>query len=624
MTSRLLLSPLSLAAALITASLTPAAHAQDATASPKTDPRYPFRTSFANEHLPWYQQKALEFPPHHSDQRISGELVSADFILRKGQFRMSKTGELVDFAMPPYATISYLNAEADLREVPMGTFFLFFLNQDADGKFTRLATMQDQYTMDASYSFTYRVDEVKLAEGRLLLTKHSILKKQDDLGKKELVVNKDTHVWIGTAQVKLEDIKPGDELLFNITGRRAENPGWATDIWIGEDTHKHATESQQKKFNEFIKARGIPGWIDRTEGKSITFTLFSSNAKTFRTTYASDLVVGRTGKLCVSNNELRTWNPPVDGETANIVSVEKVPEAGYGCSGTRITVNVSFMLEGFRRGRVIRFFPQGWKTQDQFYGESLMGYGFGRMMNQELVENPAKEYPDQFPFRTEFSNRGLPWFKLEPGVKPPPFSEHVVYGELVKADVAKRTGQFRTDRTGEVVDFTLLPEGGVKYLNADAILSDIPAGTRCRFHLYQDEKGAFTRASLVSDDFSRLAGNATTLRVTSITQDDGKFVVAYQLPEVKDYNGDMKRPQDIAQGVMLRDSSTRFWKGNQELKSSDLTVGATILANFTSEQNGSPSRCTDIWFGEDTHKQLTEAQKKKHTERLKAEKVAKK
>src|SRR3954468_4124683 len=127
-------------------------------------------------HLPSYQPKPLEFPPHHSDRRISGELVSADFIHRTGQFRASKTGELIDFSMPPYGAINYLGAEADLRDVPLGTFFLFFLNQDAHGGFTRLATMQDQFSMDAGHSFTYRLDEVRLSEGRLLTTKQSVAK----------------------------------------------------------------------------------------------------------------------------------------------------------------------------------------------------------------------------------------------------------------------------------------------------------------------------------------------------------------------------------------------------------------------------------------------------------------
>src|SRR3954464_12611673 len=162
--------------------------------APRQDPRYPFRTDFANANLPWYQPRPGEFPPHHSDRRISGELVAADFIHRPGQFRSSKTGELVEFSMPPYGAVNYLNAEADLRDVPLGTFFLFFLNQGKQGGFTRLATMQDQFTMDASHSFTSRLDELRAGEAKLLTTKQSLPKNQPDLGRKELLVKPETRI----------------------------------------------------------------------------------------------------------------------------------------------------------------------------------------------------------------------------------------------------------------------------------------------------------------------------------------------------------------------------------------------------------------------------------------------
>ena len=190
----------------------------------KTDPQYPFRTDFANANLPWYQLKPGEFPPHHSDHRVSGELVQADFIHRTGQFRTTKTGELVDFTMPPFGSIGFLNAEADLRDVPLGTYFLFFLNQDAHGKFTRLATMEDQFTMDAGHGFTYRLDKLALSEGKLQTTQYKIGKNQPDLGKVELLVTDKTRVWKGNAQIKLNELVSGDELLFNLTGKTSEKP----------------------------------------------------------------------------------------------------------------------------------------------------------------------------------------------------------------------------------------------------------------------------------------------------------------------------------------------------------------------------------------------------------------
>jgi hypothetical protein len=578
---------------------------------PKLDPRYPFRTDFANASLPWYQPKPGEFPPHHSDRRISGELVAADFIHRTGQFRTSKTGELVEFTMPPYGAVNYLNAEADLRDIPLGAFFLFFLNQDQQGGFTRLATMQDQFTMDASHAFTYRLNEVRAGEGKLLTTKQSLPKNQPDLGQKELLLKPETRLWKGDRQVKLADLARGEELLFNLTGKTADSPGWCTDIWVGAETHQAATAGQRQKFAEFTKRRGVPGWIDRTEGNKVTLTFFSGDTRAFKEFYASEFAVGKETRVCVANDELRTWNPPVDGERGSIVAVKSLPQDGYGCSGLRITTTVSNMLEGFRKGRVVRVFGPGWKAQDEFYGESLMGYGFGRMLDHELIENVAKEYPDQFPFRTDYGNAHLPWYRPEPGKLPPPFAAHLVIGELVSADPATGTGRFRPEGTGETVDFTLLPEGAVKALNAKATLADLPPGSRCRFSMFQDEKGAFTRASLVTDEFTRLASNSITHRLDALKLAEGKLLVATQLPEVKDYNGDMQRPPDIARCELRVNDATRVWKGDQSAKLSDLAVGDVLLVNLTSEQPGAPSVCTDLWVGAETHKLATDRQAKK-------------
>ena len=470
--------------------------------------------------------------------------------------------------------------------------------------------------MDAGHSFTYRLDEVKLAEGKLLTTKHSIAKKQDDLGRKELVVTPETRVWKGGEQMKLDALKPGDELLFNLTGKSADNPGRCTDVWIGVETHKLTTETQQKKFNDFTAARGVPGWIEKTEGKTVTVTFFSGDTRAFKAACNELIAVGKETKLCVANDELRTWNPGVDGERGAFTEVQKVPTDGYGCSGYRATMTVSNMLEGFRKGRVVRVFLAGWKVQDQFYGESLMGYGFGRMMNQELVENVAKEYPDQFPFRTDYGNAHLPWYRLQPGIKPPPFSEHVVLGELVKVDAATHGGQFLTERTGEAVNFTLTDEGtslqdaaskpgnktktkeaiiSARHLGKDLPLAELPTGIRYRFHLFQDKDGRFTRASYLCDEFTRLTANSITARITAMNLDAGRLQVAWQLPEVKDYNGDMKRPPDIGHSILRVNERTRVWKDDATLKLSDLKSGDVLRLNLSGELPGKPAVCTDLW-----------------------------
>lgn len=596
---------------LLSAAIWPAAFSLAADDAAKTDPRYPFRTDFANASLPWYQPKPLEFPPHHSDRRIGGTLISADFIHRTGQFRVSKTGEIVEFTMPPYGSVHYLKAEADLRDVPLGTDFLFFLNDDGHGHFTRLATMQDQFSIDAGHSFSYKLDEVKLGEGKLLATKQSLPKNQLDLGRAELTVNASTRVWKDGQQIKLENLKPGDELLYNLSGRTASSPGVCTDIWVGAETHKKVTEQQTAKFAERMKRLGLPGWIDKTEGNKITITFFSDDVPAFKKAWADDLVVGKDVSLCVANDELRTWNPPVDKEKTSIVEVQKVPTECYGCSGTRVVVQVAYMLEGFRRGRVVRLFGPGWAIKDPPYGENLMNYGYRGDTNAEIMENTAKEYPLQYPYRTDFSNEELPWFKLRAGDKPPQYSEHRVSGELVKVDAESGKGQFRTDRTGETVEFTLVPGGKVQYLNASSSLADIPLGTRCFFSLYQDRTGAFTQAWQVSDDFSRLATNHTMYRITALKLAEGRVDVGWQLVKMKNYNGDMEQTPDIAQSMLRVTPETRVWKDDKQVKLEGLAVGDIVLANVTGEQTGQPAHCTDIWVGEELHKTVTERQSKK-------------
>jgi len=548
-----------------------------------------------------------------------GELISADFVHRKGQFRATQTGDIVDFTLPPYGTVHYLNAEADLRDLPLGTAFVFSLHANADGAFTQLATIEDQFTVDMGQGITHRLEEVLTTEGKLRTTKRCQSKKQDNLGQNELLFSPETKIWIGARQGSIQDLKPGDELLYNLSANTPTGPGVCTDIWVGPDTHSLVSETQQKEFDEFLKDRGLPGWINKTEGRKVTVTFFSGYHAHFQKTWGEVFTPCKEVKLCIANDELRTWNPPVDGERSTIDSIEAIPTDGHGSSGMRAVLVSTNMLEGFRKGRVVRVFGPGWKVKDQPYGESLMGYGFAAMKNQELVENAPKEYPDQFPFRTDFGNRHLPWFQLKDGAAPPRFAEHVLKGELIAADPGTRTGSFRAEPTGEVVRFTLrespLAVAGttkkqgdnavskqaestpvIRYCGANVAMSGLPLGQRYRFHMFQDATGTFNHCTLICDEYSHLASNAVTLRIESINAPQGKISAAHQLPLVKDYNGDMQRPADIARSQLRYNQHTRIWRDKEPLHISALKPGDTFLFNSTAEAPGKPAVCTDLWL----------------------------
>lgn len=405
------------------------------------------------------------------------------------------------------------------------------------------------------------------------------------------------------SEADMREVPLGTQLTFLLL---PDAEGKLTRLISTEDDQP-ADPAQHQRFIDFTKARGVAAIIDKTEGRLVTLTFFSGDPAAFQKDFMPDFAKGKTVKLCVSNDELRTWNPGVDGDASTVEEVRELPADGvFGSSGVQVVLKTSNMLEGFRRGRVVRVFGAGWKVQDQLYGESLMGYGFGRMLNPELVENVAKEYPEQFPFRTDHGNPHLPWFQLKPGTKPPPFSEHVVHAELVKADRAKQAGQFRIEGTGKLVDFTLIEKPTLKRLGNDAWFEHLAIGQRHRFHTYQDEKGEFTRVSFITDEFSHQSAIHTTARIIAVDVKDNRLDIAWQLPEVKDYNGDMQRPKDIAQTRLHIDADTRLWKGDTQAQPADLTVGTTILFNL----GGTPTRCSDIWIGEDTHKLVIESGKK--------------
>ena len=632
-------SPALLVLLLVTLSVTQAttlAVAAKPAPSPQMDALLAFRTDNGNSNLPWYRLKPGEFPPIGSEHRVGGELVEVDYIHRCGVFRREDTGQLADFALPPFGSVMYCNAGADLRDVPLGTCFQFSLYQDANGNFTQAATMRDEYTLTASQGFSYRLNEVKTSEGKLLITRQSVLKNdskseaknevQNELKSEagaaltEVSVKENTRVWKGDRQIKLSDLAPGDELLFNFTGGGGQTPRQCSDIWVGTDTHKLVTERQRKKHAAFIKERGVAAWIDRVDGDKLTVTLFSSDPTALQTQFKAEGIdpavyakEHRRISVAVANEHLRTYLPNVTNRGATVQEFQNVPTNNYGCGGIRWVIQPELMLEGFRKGRIVRLFPPSWPIEAMPFGEGLFAGG-----HDEEPADSKELQPADFPYRVDFGNDNLPWYRLQPNTFPPDHSEHRIGGELVKIDPAHRSGQFRMDRSGELVNFTLPPFASVLYLNADAELEDVPLGTRCLFFLYQDDKDAFTRAGVVEDEYSYLASNTLTYRLETAQLDEGKLVIArHPAPVQVDYILEPRVAPDFGRIELEVDAKTRVWKGDRQVKLSDLVAGDELLVNLSARTSASRGRCTDIWAGAETHKLATEQQRKKHAAFLK-------
>jgi hypothetical protein len=429
----------------------------------------------------------------------------------------------------------------------------------------------------------------------------------------------------------LQDLPLSTHLLFSL--HQDENGVFNKVVVIQDDSsglaardqtaaQRNAAEQQRKKHSEFFKARGLPAWIDRVDGTKLTVTLFGYDHESLDALLKDEHIdparwatEHRSVSVVVANEHLRTYWPEVVRETAIVTEYERVSENVYGCGGVRWVIEPHLALEGFRKGRIVRLFVHpSWPVKNMPFGEGLHEGGHS---DEEPADAKDLE-PAQFPYRTDFGNEHLPWYQLQPGRFPPEHSAHRVGGELVSVDASGRSGRFRIDRTGELVDFTLIPVGSASYLNARAELKDLPLGMRYLFDLYQDEKGAFTKAATIMDEFTDLSNNTLTYRVEAILLGKGRLIVARHAAPVKvDYVLEPRVPPDFGRIELTVDDKTHVWKGDKLAGLASLRVGDELLVNLGARTMTSRGRCTDIWIGAETHRLVTERQRAKHAAFLK-------
>ena len=207
-------------------------------------------------------------------------------------------------------------------------------------------------------------------------------------------------------------------------------------------------------------------------------------------------------------------------------------------------------------------------------------------------------------------------FRLTPGTFPPAGSAHRISGELIALDHVNRTGVLRQDRTAATrrrdwdlpLPFRLLPYGSLTFRGAPAELRDIPLGTHLQGQFYFDpqagpeNKGAFTQAIRLEDDFSHCARQQRAWRVDAVAIDKGLLTVT----------GIAGKELDPKPTLFQINSTTRIWRGRTIGLLTDLAVGQSILLNLTGCTLKGPGRCTDIWIDSESRSIATNHQLEIH------------
>ena len=562
-----------------------------------------------NDDMAKYVNTPRTFPAWDSAKPIAGSLVEADAIHRSVIVREDGSGKLHALTMPANGVVSRLGTWSDLRQVPLGTHGRWYLLADRQGALTQLGAFHDDATLSVRDGIRFRVAAVDATNGSISV--QPMKGDQPAAGAERIALKSDryTRFHKGDGEAKITDVAVGDLLTLNRSGDGSAHR--AAEIWIGTDTEARAVEAQRKAQFEFLKVRGLPAWVEAIDGKNLVLTpLAASPAELLAIMKLADIRPeewakgGRgTAGTVVANQELRSYNPPVDREWGRWVDWQPVDSNGIGHGGHRWTVTVNHLLEGFRPGEVVRVFARdSWKVEDMPFGEGIYDH---------VWEGPEID-PGAYPYRTDSCNGHLPWYRLQAGKLPPGGSAHQRWGDLLEIAADGRSGRFRDELTNKTESFTLPPWATAFVLGGEGQLSDIAPGTRCCFALHQDAGGAFSVASLIRDEFSVQKQRRLTARVIAVRPDRGEVHVAWQLPKEKNYDDDWITPPDTGSAILPVIAATKLWKGEQAIALTDLAMGDVLLLNRTGGNATTLPRCTGLWIGEDTITAVAERQRKKH------------
>ncbi len=564
-----------------------------------------------NDDVAKYVNAPRAFPTWKSAKPIEGSLVEADVIHRTAIVREDGSGRLHAVTMPANGVVSRIGVWADLRDVPLGTHGRWFLLPDQRGALSRLGAFHDDATVAIREAIRFRVEAVEVGSGAIAI--QPMKSDQPATGAHRIALKSDQYTRFrkGDADAKLSDVVVGDLLTFNRTGDGSAQR--AGEVWIGADAEARAAETQRKNHFEALKVRGLPAWIEAVDGKNLILIPFAATpADLLATIKLADINPAQWAKegrgtagTVVANQELRSYNPPVDREWGRWVDWQAVGADGIGHGGHRWTVTVNHLLEGFRPGEVVRVFARdNWKVEDMPFGEGLYDH---------VWESPEID-PGAYPYRTDFCNEHLPWYQPQPGRFPPGESAHQRWGDLVEISADGRSGRFRDELTGKTEAFTVPPWGTAFTLGSEGQVGDIALGTRCRFALHQDVRGEFTIASLIRDEFTVQKQRRLTARVLAVRADRGEVHVAWQLPKEKNYDDDWVTPPDLGSAVLPVDATTTIWKGDHQVPLTSLAVGDLLMANRSGGTATELPHCTALWVGEETLTAMAVRQRTKHQE----------
>jgi len=362
-----------------------------------------------------------EFPPLEEAHSYRGELVFVDHANRRGSLRVEGTGKFYrndphPFAMLPYGVIRYQGAPAELRDIPLGTVLhvraylppnprlsavpvLPVDNKDKDAGHYRgtgtapaenhVLLLEDEPSHCLREGKTWRLHELQIQNGRgKIIASRDRKAAARDTGKKEtMTFDSATRVWRGHERLRISDLIKNDawptqgtkmlngqSVLLGITWKPAPGDGLSgaftqfhiSDIWLDDAAIKLAGEFQTETHRSFIRSRWMPAWVDEVKygpfgQATVTATLFGGMDSSLYADFKKGLGAQINGAENTLKHTAGHYGPGHVASNGTILAVTQKPAPiPLGSSGLQIQFNTDLIIEGIRRGRVVRIRPESW------------------------------------------------------------------------------------------------------------------------------------------------------------------------------------------------------------------------------------------------------------------------
>lgn len=343
------------------------------------------------------QARLDQFPKPNTHKYIPGELTMVDHVNRMGILRPDRSDDHNKyhwdlphhFTMLPYGSIMFHGAPATLRDIPIGTHLhgrlhigpkggyrvsLRNTNYDAqvknkpnefspESQYSHVLLFEDDFSFYQRQGATWKIVSLDRDKQKLIAKRSN--EGEGLNGRQTFDLTAATRVWRGRFASELTDLKPGQEILFNLTWATIYGPGRLSDIWIDEASRTTATQQQLARLHQFQRDHGVPALIETVEhlengAGNVTAQIYAGlDERTL-----ADFKPKTYGRLIVVEPNLRSHDQGNDAKPFRLNEIIRIKTPAPGSSGVQVKIYVPELLEGVRPGRSIRLKASTWPCGD--------------------------------------------------------------------------------------------------------------------------------------------------------------------------------------------------------------------------------------------------------------------